>query len=107
VEPDVLPASLGPSTFVPALESLGRSVAPVVTEPAPTRDTLLADWARIRADLGALEAESTSLAYDSALAGSPPEFGQRLLAVRGRLEALRALESEIEEILAEETSAER
>lgn len=107
VEADVLPAGFAPAAFVPTIESVERSAAPAKTEPSPSRDELLAEWAQIRADLGALEAESTSLANDSALAGSPPEFGTRLLAVRGRLEALRSLESEIEEILAEETSAER
>ena len=92
--------------MIPAIESVERSAAPVKAEASPSRDELLAGGPR-SAPTWARRDREHSLANDSALAGSPPEFGTRLLAVRGRLDALRSLESEIEEILADETSAER
>jgi hypothetical protein len=69
--------------------------------------TLVEDWASIRADLGALEAEFTSLRSDLALAGAPAELEARLGEIRERLDALRALETELDRIVAEDPSAER
>ncbi len=89
-------ASRTPASLLLAPRTAADAAAPLVEE-----------WASIRADLGALEAEFTSLRSDLARAGAPAELEARLGEVRGRLDTLRALETELDRLVAEEPSAER
>ena len=102
------PGRLDELAFDPAE---GRSRAPASaldSAVAAGREApLIEAWASIRADLGALEAEFTSLRSDLVLAGAPAELEARLGEVRSRLDVLRALETELDRLVAEDPSAER
>jgi beta-lactamase regulating signal transducer with metallopeptidase domain len=84
-----------------------RSLAPATVAQPRVAAPLAEEWASIRADLGALEAEFTSLRSDLALAGAPAELEARLGEVRSHLDTLRALETELDRLVAEDPSAER
>jgi hypothetical protein len=100
------PPSAGPPPRATSRPRWPRS-APHPRAPGSQGESLFETWVSIRADLGALEAEFTSLRGDLALAGAPAELDARMGEVRQRLDALRALENELDRIVAEDPSAER
>jgi beta-lactamase regulating signal transducer with metallopeptidase domain len=84
----------------PATETAPTDPATAVADPA-------SDWSSMRAEIDSLAADFAELASHPGLEQAPPSLRDRLTEIGARLEALRAMEMEMEQLIAEETSAER
>jgi hypothetical protein len=80
-------------------------MAATPTEAAPTDPTT--DWNSMRTEIDSLASDFAELASHPGLELAPPGLRERLEKIGARLEALRAMEQEMEQLIAEETSAER